>query len=423
MDHNSQPGHPAVLQIVSFALALTTGLALLILSGCDEDTSSASVNKAFIRADGADLVVGEDDDVVQLRGANFYYDRVRSDDPSEPWQLADHTDWGVPVTDWYQQKHFGLARDLGMNVARINLSYRVFEDNAEPGDWKDSAWDLLDDLIAWGEDEDVYLIVDMHVAPGGAGIAAREGGGWRTWDEPEYQERFADLWREIARRYRSETRIAAYDLLNEPVPTESAGQWLDLAEELIAAIRSEDRNHLMIVEMPVWIFDRDDESPLGAFDLDVLGQFQFLVGDSNVMYDFHYYLPMAYTLQDETGVDGGTYPDAGVSETTFSGAAMPRTRAYLENEMETVLDFWREENVPVNFGEWSPSQSALLDEAGKGGLSYTADMLVLMDEQELNWQFYSFNKIYEVICCSDDSPTTATSEALIELFRSQLGAN
>jgi aryl-phospho-beta-D-glucosidase BglC (GH1 family) len=397
---------------------------LLLLPSCATETGTGGtttpepeIEKSFIRRSGTQLVVGETDQVIYLRGVNLSYDRVSSDDPSEPWRLADYTDWGTPATGWYQEKHFASIKEIGFNVARLNLTYRIFEDNADPGNWKESGWELIDRLIGWGKKYGLYLILDMHVAPGGAGIVSCMGCGWRTWDEQAYQDRFKALWRAIAERYADETQMAAYDLLNEPAPTESASQWQSLAQALIDEIREVDKNHLIIVEMPVWIFDKNNDSPLGNYDTNVLSSFQFLVNDENVIYDFHYYLPTAFTLQDETGVDGGKYPDEAKSESTIGGTTMPRDKNYLDNEMKAITNFWASQGVPANFGEWGTAVSAIVD-SERGGIAYIQDMLGLMDERKMNWQFYYLNRIYRIDCCYDDNPTTPISQPLIDLFKS-----
>jgi len=380
--------------------------------------SQTSINSAFVRRNGSSLVVGENNQSIHLRGVNLSYDRVS---PSfcgggGDWSITDYTDNGEPVTCWYQKQHFALLQDIGFNVARINLSYRIFEDNAAPGKWKEEAWTLLNQLIQWGKSHDIYLIFDMHVAPGGAGIISCGGCGWRTWEEPEYQKRFKALWREIAKRYSEEPQIAAYDLLNEPAPTQSASQWQNLAQSLVDTIREVDSNHLIVVEMPNWIFDANGNSTLSNYDTNVLNDFQFLIKDEQIIYDYHYYLPTAYTLQDETGIDGGGYPNS-TQELTISGSLMDRNQAYLDHEMQSITAFWQSNGVPGNFGEWGTAKSALMDNENKGGRVYILDMLKLMDNYQMNWQFYFIHRLYQIDCCYDENPTTPINPELIKLFK------
>jgi aryl-phospho-beta-D-glucosidase BglC (GH1 family) len=371
---------------------------------------------AFIRTQGAGLVLGDGGPAITLRGVNLSYDRVSASFcGAGEWRIADYTDWGTPVTCWYQEKHFTMLSEIGFNVVRVNLTYRIFEDNANPGEWKQSGWDLLDQLVQWGKNNGIYLILDMHVAPGGAGISACMGCGFRTWDEAPYQLRFRALWREIARRYASEPQIAAFDLLNEPVPTETAAQWPALAQTLIDAIREVDSNHMILMESVNWIFDRNDTSPLAELDEATLRSFQSLVNDANTLYDFHFYIPGNYTLQFESGTDGGSYPDESIAEATITGEHVPRTMNFLSGEMNTVNSFWTTAGVPINYGEWGTE-----GDVEKGGPDYMRDMLTLMNSRGLSWQFYFINRLYDIDCCSSDNPTTVRSPELIEVFRAGL---
>ena len=387
-------------------------LVILTMTGANQVAIAKEQNGDFVHRMGNQLVVGHDDRVVYLRGVNLLYDRVSSSFCGRgDWKVADHTDWGVPVSCWYQEKHFRLLKEIGFNAVRINLSYRVFEDNKAPGQWKESGWKLIDQLVQWGREYGIYLILDMHVAPGGAGIIACKGCGYRTWDEPFYQRRLVSLWKAIARRYANEPQIVAYDLLNEPAPTRNAGQWKVLAQQVIDSIRSVDRHHLLVVEMVQWVFDRNNRSLLQDMDAKTLKEFQFLVRDSQTIYDAHYYVPKGYTVQDERGTNGGRYPDDSVRETSTDNKPMRRNKQFLRHEVDVVSQFWASKAMPVNFGEWGTVISP-----GKGGIDYVQDLLQLMDERDIHWQFYSMDRLYQIECCFDDNPTRARNQNLIDVF-------
>jgi hypothetical protein len=67
------------------------------------------------------------------------------------------------------------------------------------------------------------------------------------------------LWRELARRYRDDPTVLGYDLLNEPLPNEwqhiYPGELIALYEEITAAIREVDQNHIIMYEGPHWAID------------------------------------------------------------------------------------------------------------------------------------------------------------------------
>jgi endoglucanase len=155
--------------------------------------------------------------------------------------------------------------------------------------------------VAWARHNGISLILNMHVPPGGF---QSNGAGDALWNEAGKQDRLVALWQAIARRYRGETAIAGYDLLNEPQSPCSRQQWVDLATRLHAAIRAVDPEHTIVVERT---------NSVGADWSNDADMNFFLLPDSNVLYEFHFYSPIEYTHQHTswTGFgEAGPYPDA-----------------------------------------------------------------------------------------------------------------
>ena len=104
--------------------------------------------------------------------------------------------------------------DMGANSVRLVLDYRQLE--SSPFQYDEETFSLLDVIIAWCEKHKVYLILDMHLAPGIQNphdfVVHREN-SYKFWDEDRYENRFYALWAAIAERYADKTIIAAYDLL------------------------------------------------------------------------------------------------------------------------------------------------------------------------------------------------------------------
>jgi aryl-phospho-beta-D-glucosidase BglC (GH1 family) len=66
----------------------------------------------------------------------------------------------------------------------------------------------------------MYLILDLHAAPGGQGndlnIADRDSTKPSLWQSEANRTKTIELWRTLAERYKDEPNIGAYDILNEP---------------------------------------------------------------------------------------------------------------------------------------------------------------------------------------------------------------
>jgi hypothetical protein len=97
---------------------------------------------------------------------------------------------------------------------------------------------------------DIYVIVDMHGAPGGQSVDQCTGraGQNKLW-EPQNRKRAAFLWGKIAERYRNNPTVAAYDLLNEPYfnyhSENDDAALVGTMDQLIHAIREVDQKHLI----------------------------------------------------------------------------------------------------------------------------------------------------------------------------------
>jgi len=114
----------------------------------------------------------------------------------------------------------------------------------------------IDRLLDWCEDNGLYVILDLHAAPGGQGADRNIADiFWpnNLWDFPVFQDVTNRLWERIAQRYKNEPRIAFYDLINEPNQVPGGGQAIHaLLERLINTIRAQGDNHMIMVEGNGW---------------------------------------------------------------------------------------------------------------------------------------------------------------------------
>jgi len=68
--------------------------------------------------------------------------------------------------------------DHGFNSIRLPMHYNLFtlpthlEPIAGENTWLDRGFDLVDNLLDWCEQNNIYLILDLHAAPGGQGYGS-----------------------------------------------------------------------------------------------------------------------------------------------------------------------------------------------------------------------------------------------------------
>src|SRR5216683_2331493 len=109
----------------------------------------------------------------------------------------------------------------GLNHVRLPINSRVVI--GDDGELIEAGFALIDRLIEWCRRHELWVVLDLHGAPGGqtgTKIDDSPNGAPELFTDDRYRKLTVKLWRAIARRYRNETVVAAYDLLNEPLPNE-----------------------------------------------------------------------------------------------------------------------------------------------------------------------------------------------------------
>ncbi|GAB4092582.1 cellulase family glycosylhydrolase [Flaviaesturariibacter terrae] len=162
----------------------------------------------------------------------------------------------------------------GFNSVRLPMHYNLFTLPVEQepvrgrNTWIQKGFTLTDSLLRWCSANKMYLILDLHAAPGGQGadlpIADRDSSQPSLWQSRAAQDKTVALWKKLAARYAREPWIGAYDLVNEPNwnftnPADSHGcndttnaGLRPFYMRLTKAVRSVDRNHLIIIEGNCW---------------------------------------------------------------------------------------------------------------------------------------------------------------------------
>ena len=233
--------------------------AVLLLSGCGHSASTSVAPP--VRAPGsgpsgltarADVTVDEQGRQVLLRG--FNHSGLRSDRHHPPYRVD-----GVVTPDSelfelqdLEDADFDLIAGTGLNAIRLVVTWEFAQPDPPPAPYLESYFRRIDDAIAKARARGLYLVLVFGQFGWSRDLGGNTGappwtsveqcralprlpaGGppqtspavlcqWsRFWQNAEVagkglQDHYLDLWRAVARRYRGEPVIAAFDLLNEPV--------------------------------------------------------------------------------------------------------------------------------------------------------------------------------------------------------------
>jgi endoglucanase len=247
--------------------------------------------------------------------------------------------WQQHLHNYVQQADIHYLRSVGMNSIRIPFHYKLFTDEDYLGGHGEKrGFALLDTVIHWCKQEGLYVILDMHCAPGGQ-TGDNIDDSWAfpfLFDNAASRQLTINTWKKIAAHYANEKTVMGYDLLNEPI-----AHYFDKAhfnplleplyKEITAAIRTLDRNHLIFLGGAQW---DSDFSPFGP------------PFDSKLVYTFHkYWTPATIDV------------------------------------IQTYIDFGNKYNVPIYCGE-----------TGENTDEWVAQFRKLLDEQKIGWHFWPYKK-------------------------------
>ncbi|RYG54108.1 MAG: carbohydrate-binding protein [Chitinophagaceae bacterium] len=163
----------------------------------------------------------------------------------------------------------------GFNSMRLPMHYNLYtlpvDEEKTPGQqtWLEKGFAMTDSLLAWCKANGIYLILDLHAAPGGQGndlnIADRDPSKPSLWDSEANRQKTIAFWKKIADRYVGEEMIAAYDIINEPnwgfedatndkngLKESKNAPLKKLMMDITKAIREVDKDHIVIIEGNGW---------------------------------------------------------------------------------------------------------------------------------------------------------------------------
>ena len=266
---------------------------------------------------------------------------------------------GVNLTSWFQtdnvrsisfntftKKDFVQIQSLGFDHIRLPLNMEYMTGGAPDYEIDPLFFTLLDNVVDWAEELNLYLILDNHTFDSSS-------------DTPEdYENVLIPIWRQMAEHYKNRSNYIIYEILNEPHGI-SDSTWINIQGQVLETIRAVDDTHKIIVT------GAQNSSYNSLEDIPAYE-------DDNLIYTFHFYDPFLFTHQGATwsgrGLDriknvpfpydasrmpswqSGTYDLWVVS--LFGNYKNDGTVAKVKNLINIARDFRDERNVPIYCGEY-----------------------------------------------------------------------
>ncbi|WP_081663292.1 carbohydrate-binding protein [Flavobacterium subsaxonicum] len=272
---------------------------------------------------------------------------------------------GAPATETFYQAYrdngiteadIVMLKQMGFNSVRLPMHYNLYtlpvenEPVAGQNTWLTEGFERTDELLQWCANNQMYLILDMHAAPGGQGkdanISDYDDTKPSLWESPANKQKMIALWAQLADRYKTSPWIGAYDLINEPnwnftgsnqngCDEGSNAPLRQLMVDITAAIRAVDTNHMIIIEGNCWGNNYNGIFPLW---------------DNNMTVSFHKYW-------NNTN----------------------------QNSIQGMLNIRTEQNVPLWLGE-----------SGENSNVWFRDAISLVETNNIGWSFWPVKKVESI---------------------------
>jgi hypothetical protein len=246
----------------------------------------------------------------------------------------------------------------GFNSVRLPMHYNLYtlpvEEEPVPGTqtWLEEGFRLTDSLVKWCTAHHMYVILDLHAAPGGQGkdYAICDGNPAKPslWESAANRQKTVALWRKLAERYANEPYVGGYDIINEPNWSFTSGgnqngcsensnaPLRQLMIDITAAIRQVDAVHMIIIEGNCWGNNYNGILP---------------PWDGNMALSFHKYW---------------SYNDIG--------------------SIQGILNLRSQHNIPVWLGE-----------SGENSNPWFTSAIRLVEQQGIGWAWWPLKKINSVV--------------------------
>ena len=255
----------------------------------------------------------------------------------------------------------------GFNSIRLPMHYNLFtlpiedEPVARENTWLDAGFEMVDELLSWCESNQIYLILDLHAAPGGQGkdaaISDYDDTKPSLWESEFNKSKTVALWGKLAARYKDKQWIGGYDLLNEVNWPLGSNVLRELYVRITNEIRAVDSNHILFIEGNGFANDFSGLTP---------------PWDANMVYSPHKY----WTYNDTASI-------------------------------QWVLDIRAQHNVPLWLGE-----------SGENSNVWFTEAINLLEDNDIGWAWWPWKRI-QTIVCPYSIKSNANYEAILKYWKGE----
>lgn len=314
---------------------------------------------------------------------------------------------GEERKQYMQLKDFEKIAEMGFDHVRIPVDEEQLWD--EQGNKHPEAFQLLHQAIKWSFDNNLRVIVDLHVLRSHHFNYDND----QLWEDPAAQEKFWGFWDQLSDELSEyPNNLLAYELMNEAV-ADNSEDWNNLIARGVETVRKKEPNRTIVIGSNKW-------QQVYTFP-----ELKVPENDTNIILSFHFYEPFIIThyqvwwnaMKDYEGslaYPGYTTDTSNYNQYNKDLANMLKehnqnySKEIMQEKMQVAIKFAKERNLQLYCGEFGayPSTPMLLRQ------KLYKDWIDIFEENNIAWAHWNYKNDFPLV----DSISLEPIHELVDLM-------
>lgn len=200
---------------------------------------------------------------------------------------------GPSIQEGMSETDFNRIARAGFDHVRLPIDEEVLWH--ENGEKDKEAFSYLHKGIQWALQNDLRVIVDLHIVRSHYFNAGHDGKKNMLWESAEAQQHFLQLWVELVQELKGyPTSDVAYEIMNEPTAPKHE-DWNKLVEKTYQVIRKVEKERVIVIGSNMW---------QGVYTFPFL---KVPEGDEYILLSCHFYEPFLLSHYQASWTEFGNY--------------------------------------------------------------------------------------------------------------------
>ena len=262
-------------------------------------------------------------------------------------------EWGVKL----EKDYFKFIDKAGFKSVRIPVRWSAHASETAPYTVDKKFLDRVDWAVNSALERGLVVVLNMHHYVE------------LTRDAPLHNERFLEIWSQLAKHYKDYPDTLFFELFNEPGVMMTIDMWNDLSGQAIKRIRKSNPDRIIVVGSGDW----NRVSSLGMLTLPKR--------DRNLIVSFHYYEPFNFTHQGASWVSDDS--DAWLG-TEWTGSEVERRSVIFH--LDSAYGWGQRTGRPVYMGEFGAYEKADMESRTR----WTTFIRKEAEKRGMSWSYWGF---------------------------------